>query len=152
VIIPPVPKTDEEEQRNIVDFGRSNQLLVYDNDQIHWREGESLNKKNPVYQETDKEISFLLNYEFTPINNLFVDIYDKIMDDKLIEKHELDYLGKIKKRFIDAFFYNVTFESKPPINQQILLNLLDEIDRETGNDQNYPLSAFIRNNINQNWQ
>jgi len=151
VIVPPIPKTDEEEHRNVVTFGRSNQLLVYDNDVIRWRVGESLDKSNTVYEEVNQEISFLLNYEFTPINNLFVDIYDKIMDDKLIEKHELDYFREIKKRFINSFFYYVTFETKPPINRKILLEKVDEIDKEMGLDQDYPLSAFIRRNINLNW-
>ena len=152
VIIPPVPKTENEENGVGTAFGRSNQLLVYDNDKIRWREKESLDKGNPVYEEVNKEIAFLLNYEFTPINNLFVDIYDKIMDDKLIEQHERDYFEKMKKSFIDAFSYNVTFETKPPIDRQILLKLMDKIDQEMKLDSNYPLSAFIRNNINLNWE
>jgi ABC-type lipoprotein export system ATPase subunit len=154
IIVPPAPAPLDGEEDNTNPMGRSNKLLVYDNDssETFWRVGEMMDKKNENYQRISKEIDFLLNYEFTPINNLFVDIYDMIMEDKKIEKHEMDYFGAIKKSFIDSFTYNVTYEEKPPINREILLRKVDEIDRKMKLDSTYHLSAFVRENINLNWR
>jgi ABC-type lipoprotein export system ATPase subunit len=152
VIIPPVPKTEDEENRNVVAFGRTNKLLVYDNEKLHWRVGENLDQVNKQFKKISKEISFLLNYEFTPINNLLVDIYDKIMDDNVIEQHELDYFKKVKGNFMNKFFYNVTYQTKPPINRKILLEEIDKINLEMGLNEDYPISEFIKKNVNLNWK
>jgi ABC-type lipoprotein export system ATPase subunit len=152
IIIPPVPRDENEDERHVVAMGRSNQLLVYDNEKIKWREGEVMDKENKNYQNISKEISFLLNYEFTPINNLFVDIYDKIYEDHEIDEHELEYFQHIKSNFIESFSYNVTFENKNQIDSDILLKKVDEIDKKLELDESYYLSKFIREYITLNWK
>jgi ABC-type lipoprotein export system ATPase subunit len=151
VIIPPNPKSEDEKDKNVLSCGRSNHLLLYNNDETPWRTGELLDKDDPEFKKVYKEISFLLNYEFIPLSNLLVDLYGKIMEDEKMEKHEVEYYKKIKESFIENFFYTVIYDMKPLINKEILLSKIDEVDKEMGFDETNPLSCFVKENINLNW-
>jgi ABC-type lipoprotein export system ATPase subunit len=177
VIVPPNPKSenlitddikaDNKKSNEDLSCGRTNKLLVYDNDKIQWRTGDMLDEDDSIFKKTQREISFLLNYEFIPLSNLLVDLYGIIIADDKIDEYELKYFNEIKDCFTKNFYYRVIFENKPVINKKILLSKVDEINNRINTEilktkmvENEKeeklrtireLSSFVNENINLNW-